>query len=207
METLELCQQDNAAAREQEAEKTKTSLFSEQPEIQGDSERRERTTQIQGPEPRHRMLLLCLPTALSLPGLRGFDPREAVKMSRLSEEAEPPSSENASFASSASGKVGNNFSCPPACPKSAGDFLQHLSPWNITGSFHFLFKLIFKVQGERTAPGSASAEGQAGCQRQSIWLGASGCKHSCPVVLLSPAAARAQSHSCGGAKEDTMEFL
>lgn len=131
------------------------------------------------------MLLLCLPTALSLPGLRGFEPREAVKMSRLSEEAEPFPSENASFASSASGKVGNNFSCPPACPKSAGDFLQHLSPWNITGSFHFLFKHIFKVQGERTAPGSASAEGQAGCQRQSIGLGANTrALWSCSVLQL-----------------------
>lgn len=34
-ERLELCHQNNAAASEQEAEKTKTSLFSGQPEIQG----------------------------------------------------------------------------------------------------------------------------------------------------------------------------
>lgn len=56
------------------------------------------------------------------------------------------------------------------------------------GSIHFIFKHIFKVQGDRAASGCALAEGQALCQRQSIGLGASGCKHSCPVALLSPAA-------------------
>lgn len=42
------------------------------------------------------------------------------------------------------------------------------------GSFHFILKHVFKIQGQRTAPGHASAKGQAGYQGQSIGYSAGG---------------------------------